>query len=129
VNKFEKIIQQEIKLFDKKFKLTLSSKASLLYKITKYISSSSGKKIIPICTILSSGLSGNISSKTYRSSILIELLHTATLIHDDIVDNAQLTRGNLALNAVWKNKISVLTGDYFLSKGMQLAVLNKHYDI
>ena len=129
MNKFEKIIQQEIKLFDKKFKQTLSSKASLLYKITKYISSSSGKKIRPICTILSSGLSGNISSKTYRSAILIELLHTATLIHDDIVDNAQLRRGNLALNAVWKNKISVLTGDYFLAKGLQLAVLNKDYDI
>ena len=129
MNKFEKIIQQEIKLFDKKFKQTLSSKASLLYKITKYISSSSGKKIRPICTILSSGLSGNISSKTYRSAILIELLHTATLIHDDIVDNAQLRRGNLSLNAVWKNKISVLTGDYFLAKGLQLAVLNKDYDI
>ncbi len=129
MNKFEKIIQQEIKLFDKKFKQTLSSKASLLYKITKYISSSSGKKIRPICTILSSGLSGNISSKTYRSAILIELLHTATLIHDDIVDNAQLRRGNLALNSVWKNKISVLTGDYFLAKGLQLAVLNKDYDI
>ncbi len=129
MNKFEKIIQQEIKLFDKKFKQTLSAKASLLYKITKYISSSSGKKIRPICTILSSGLSGNISSKTYRSAILIELLHTATLIHDDIVDNAQLRRGNLSLNAVWKNKISVLTGDYFLAKGLQLAILNKDYDI
>ena len=129
MNKFEKIIQQEIKLFDKKFKQTLSAKASLLYKITKYISSSSGKKIRPICTILSSGLSGNISSKTYRSAILIELLHTATLIHDDIVDNAQLRRGNLSLNAVWKNKISVLTGDYFLAKGLQLAVLNKDYDV
>tara|TARA_Y100000994_G_C15648575_1_gene424394 strand:+ start:293 stop:1258 length:966 start_codon:yes stop_codon:yes gene_type:complete len=129
VNKFEKIIQEEIKLFDTKFKQTLSSKASLLYKITKHVSRSSGKKIRPICTILSSGLSVNISEKTYRSAILIELLHTATLIHDDIVDDAQLRRGALSLNAVWKNKISVLTGDYFLAKGLQLAVVNKDYDV
>lgn len=129
MNKFEKIIQEEIKLFDTKFKQTLSSKASLLYRITKHVSRSSGKKIRPICTILSSGLSVNISEKTYRSAILIELLHTATLIHDDIVDDAQLRRGGLSLNAVWKNKISVLTGDYFLAKGLQLAVAHKDYDV
>ena len=129
VNKFEKIIQKEIELFDKKFKQTLSSKGSLLYKITKYVSQSSGKKIRPICTILASGLNNNITDKTYRSAILIELLHTATLIHDDIVDDAQLRRGNLSINAVWKNKISVLTGDYFLAKGLQLAVFHKDYDI
>ena len=129
VNKFEKIIQQEIKFFDKKFKQTLSSKASLLYKITKYISHSSGKKIRPICTILASGLTDNITEKTYRSAILIELLHTATLIHDDIVDDAQLRRKRPSINAVWKNKISVLTGDYFLAKGLELAVFHKDYDI
>ena len=129
VNQFEKIIKKDIVLFDKQFNNVLSKKASTLYSITKYISQSSGKKIRPICTILASGLCNKITEKTNRAAILIELLHTATLVHDDIVDDAQLRRGLLSINSIWKNKIAVLTGDYFLAKGLHLAVSNQDYDI
>ena len=126
---FQKILKEEIGLFDKKFKKTLSTKGRLLYKVTTYLRKNSGKKIRPICAIISSGLIGNITDKTYRSSILIELLHTATLVHDDIVDDAQIRRSTFSLNTIWKNKISVLTGDYFLAKGLKISVQNKDYDI
>ena len=129
MNTFERIIKKDIDVFDKKFKQELSTKSSLLYKITQYISRSSGKRIRPICVILASGLINQITDQTYRSAILVELLHTATLIHDDIVDDAQLRRKSLSINTVWKNKIAVLTGDYFLAKGLQLSVENKDYDI
>ncbi len=129
VTEFQKIIKKEISFFDEKFNKTLSTKASLLYRVTSYLRKSSGKKIRPICTIISSGLINNITEKTYRASILIELLHTATLVHDDIVDDAQLRRSRFSINTVWKNKIAVLTGDYFLAKGLRLAILNKDYDI
>lgn len=126
---FLKKIEKEILVFDKKFKNTLSTKAKLLHKVTSYLAQSPGKKIRPICTIISAGLLNNIAEKTYRGAILIELLHTATLIHDDIVDDAHLRRSQLSLNAIWKNKISVLSGDYFLAKGLRLAISHKDYDI
>ena len=129
MNKFEKIIKKDIDSFDKEFRKVLSTKASLLYKVTKYISQSSGKRIRPICVIIASGLVSGITKKTHRSATLIELLHTATLIHDDIVDDAQMRRGVFSVNTIWKNKTAVLTGDYFLAKGLHLAVLNKDYDI
>ena len=127
--KFQHIIKDEISLFDKRFKNVLSTKASLLYKVTNYIRKNSGKKIRPICTILGSGLVNSVTEKTYRAAILIELLHTETLVHDDIVDDAHVRRHKFSINAIWKNKIAVLTGDYFLAKGLKLAVLNKDYDI
>ena len=127
--KFQQILKKEIELFDKKFKNILSTKGGLLYKVTTYLRKNSGKKIRPICAIISSGLIDNITEKTYRSSILIELLHTATLIHDDIVDDAQIRRSAFSLNTIWKNKIAVLTGDYFLAKGLKIAVQNKDYEI
>ena len=127
--KFQQILKEEIELFDKKFKNILSTKGGLLYKVTTYLRKNSGKKIRPICAIIASGLIGNITKKTYRSSILIELLHTATLIHDDIVDDAQIRRSAFSLNTIWKNKIAVLTGDYFLAKGLKIAVQNKDYKI
>ena len=126
---FVKIIKEDVNLFDKKFKKTLSTKATLLHKVTNYLRKTSGKKIRPTCSIIASGLMNNITEKTYRGAILIELLHTATLIHDDIVDDAHIRRSSFSINTIWKNKISVLTGDYFLAKGLRLAVLNKDYDI
>ena len=126
--KFQDIIKEEIDRFDSEFKNVLSTKALLLHKITNYISKNSGKKIRPICTIIASGLVNNITDKTYRSAILIELIHTATLVHDDIVDDAQIRRGQFSTNTIWKNKIAVLTGDYFFAKGLELAVLKKDYD-
>tara|TARA_B100000945_G_scaffold114264_1_gene90657 strand:+ start:5273 stop:6238 length:966 start_codon:yes stop_codon:yes gene_type:complete len=128
VIKFQEIIKEEIDRFDSEFKNTLSTKALLLHKITKHISKNSGKKIRPICTIIASGLVNSVTEKTYRSAILIELIHTATLVHDDIVDDAQIRRGQFATNTIWKNKIAVLTGDYFLAKGLELSVLKKDYD-
>ena len=129
MNAFKNTIQSEVDLFDKKFKNILSPKSKLLYKITNYITSRSGKQIRPICCIIAAGLGGGVTEKTFRGAILIELLHTATLIHDDIVDDAQIRRSSFSLNTIWKNKIAVLTGDYFLAKGLTLAVRNKDYDI
>ncbi len=122
-------IQKELDVFNQQFQAALSTKAALLHKITNYLNKSPGKKIRPICTILSAGLINNISDKTYRGAVLVELLHTATLIHDDIVDDAQLRRSALSINTIWKNKIAVLTGDYFLAKGLKLAVQYSDYDI
>ena len=122
-------IQKELDVFNQQFQAALSTKAALLHKITNYLNKSPGKKIRPICTILSAGLINNISDKTYRGAVLVELLHTATLIHDDIVDDAQLRRSALSINTIWKNKIAVLTGDYFLAKGLKLAVQCSDYDI
>ena len=126
---FLKILQTELGIFDKKLQKTLSIKEGLLYNVANYLKKSKGKKIRPILTIISAGLFNNITDKTYRGAIMVELLHLATLIHDDIVDDAQLRRQRLAINVIWKNKVSVLTGDYFLAKGLDIAILNKDYDI
>jgi len=122
-------IKNELDVFNQRFQAALSTKAVLLHRVTKYLSHNPGKKIRPICTILSAGLINNISDKTYRGAVLIELLHTATLIHDDIVDDAQLRRSALSINTMWKNKIAVLTGDYFLAKGLKLSVQHSDYDM
>lgn len=124
---FLKIIKEEVRFFDDKFKEHLSTNTSLLHKISTYLRKKPGKKIRPICVILSAGLLNNITDQTYRGAILIELLHTATLIHDDIVDDAQLRRSTFSINTIWKNKIAVLTGDYFLAKGLKIAVANKDF--
>jgi len=129
VKEFEKIIKEDINLFDKKFKNILSSKATLLYKVNSYLIKQRGKRIRPICTIIASGLANNITSQTSRAAVLIELLHTATLIHDDIVDDAHIRRSTFSINTIWKNKVAVLSGDYFLAKGLSLAVENKDYEI
>jgi len=126
---FLQIIKEEIKVFDKKFKNVLSTKANLLHKVSKYVTDNPGKKIRPICVIIASGFFENITDKTYRGAILIELLHTATLIHDDIVDDAQIRRSRLSINTIWKNKISVLAGDYFLAKGLKLSIAAKDFDV
>ena len=99
---FLKFIKQDLVLFDNQFKTALSSKASLLRKVTLYLNKQKGKKIRPICTILAAGLCGTIQDKTYRGAVLVELLHTATLIHDDIVDDAYLRRNQFSINAIWK---------------------------
>jgi len=129
VKEFEKIIKEDINLFDKKFKNILSSKATLLYKVNSYLIKQRGKRIRPICTIIASGLANNITSQSFRAAVLIELLHTATLIHDDIVDDAHIRRSTFSINTIWKNKVAVLSGDYFLAKGLSLAVENKDYEI
>lgn len=120
-------IDQELKLFDEKFKASLRSKTPILNTITQYIVKRKGKQIRPILVFLSSKISGGIQESTYRGAILIELMHTATLVHDDVVDDSYKRRGFFSLNALWKNKIAVLIGDYLLSKVLLLAVEHKDY--
>ena len=118
-----------MKLFEKKFKQSLQSKVPLLDRIMHYIIKRKGKQMRPMFVFLTSQLFGEVNDKSYRAASLIELLHTATLVHDDVVDEANLRRGFFSVNALWKNKIAVLVGDFLLSKGLLLSVENEDYDL
>lgn len=122
-------IATELKSFESEFKSLLSSKISLLNIITNYIIRRKGKQMRPMFVFLSAKLLGDINSSTYIAAALIEILHTATLIHDDVVDDTHERRGFLSINAIWKSKVAVLVGDYLLSRGLLLAVNNKQYDL
>ena len=122
-------IAEHIALFEKRFKASMKSRVPLLDKITEYIVRRKGKQIRPLYVFFASELFGGINDKTYRAAALIELLHTATLIHDDVVDDSNERRGFFSLNALWKNKISVLVGDYLLSRGLLLSLENDDYDL
>lgn len=124
LKKISKPIEEELKEFDRQFTGVLKSKVALIDIITKYILKQKGKKIRPILVLLSAKLCGEVNSRTYIAANLVELLHTATLIHDDVVDDAKSRRGIASINAVWKNKASVLIGDYLLSKGLLLSLDN-----
>lgn len=129
---FEEIkqpVRQDLELFQKSFKESMKTNVSLLNVITKYIIKSKGKQMRPLFVYLSAGLYNNINIHTQRAATLIELLHTATLVHDDVVDEANLRRGFFSINALWRNKAAVLIGDFLLSKGMLLAVENKEYSL
>ena len=115
--------------FEKHFKASMQSSVPLLDIITKYIIKRKGKQMRPMFVFLSAGLCGGISDTTYRAASLIELLHTATLIHDDVVDDSNERRGFFSINALWKNKIAVLVGDYLLSRGLLLALDNEDFDL
>ncbi|MEQ9423822.1 MAG: polyprenyl synthetase family protein [Cyclobacteriaceae bacterium] len=115
-------IATEMKEFEGKFRESMKSKVLLLDKIMTYIVKRKGKQMRPMFVFLSAGLSGEIKDETYRGASLIELLHTASLVHDDVVDDANYRRGFFSINALWKNKIAVLVGDYLLSKGLLLSV-------
>ena len=116
-------------LFESKFKNSLKSNVALLDKIMYYIIKRKGKKMRPMFVFLSTKLFGKIDEKTYRAAAMIELLHTATLVHDDVIDEANFRRGFFSINALWKNKIAVLVGDFLLSRGLLLAVKNKEFDL
>jgi octaprenyl-diphosphate synthase len=118
-----------MKEFEKKFRESMKSKVILLDKIMGYIIKRKGKQMRPMFVFLSAGVTGAISESTYRGAALIELLHTATLVHDDVVDDANYRRGFFSINALWKNKIAVLVGDYLLSKGLLLSVDHGDYDL
>jgi octaprenyl-diphosphate synthase len=121
-------IQPELEEFKKEFRQAMRSRVALVDLISKYILSQKGKKIRPILVLLSAKLCGDINKRTYIGATLVEMLHTATLIHDDVVDDAKTRRGFPSINAVWKNKISVLMGDYLLSRGLLHALENKEYN-
>lgn len=122
-------IKQEMDNFEKKFKDAMASKVPLLDKITHYIVKRKGKQMRPMFVFLSAKLCGEVNESSYRAASLIELLHTATLVHDDVVDDANMRRGFFSINALWKNKIAVLVGDYLLSKTLLLSVEHKEFSL
>ncbi len=120
-------INDELKKFEHHFKDSMKSHVALLDKITYYIVQRKGKQVRPMFVFLSAKICGEINESSYVAASLVELLHTATLVHDDVVDDAEKRRGFFSINALWKNKIAVLVGDYLLSKGLLLALKNKKY--
>ena len=115
------LIAHELTIFEKKFEESVKSQTPLLDRIMKYIIKRKGKQLRPMFVFLSAKLHGSINESTYRAAALVELLHTATLVHDDVVDESLERRGFFSINALWKNKIAVLVGDYLLSKGLLLS--------
>ncbi len=122
-------IEKEMDEFELKFKASMKSSVPLLDKITHYIVKRKGKQLRPMFVFLSAKLVGDMNDSTYRAASLIELLHTATLVHDDVVDDSNERRGFFSVNALWKNKIAVLVGDFLLSRGLLLSVDNKDYHL
>ncbi len=121
-------IKTELEEFERLFKKSMKSSVGLVDLIAKYVIRQKGKKIRPLLVLLSAKLSGGVSERSYRGAVLVELLHTATLIHDDVVDNADKRRGFWSINAIFKNKAAVLMGDYLLSRGLMIAVDGKDFD-
>ncbi|MGB3465619.1 MAG: polyprenyl synthetase family protein [Cyclobacteriaceae bacterium] len=123
-------VASEMSEFEKKFRNSMRSKVLLLDKITSYIVKRKGKQMRPLFVFLTAGASGDtITEATYRGAALIELLHTATLVHDDVVDESNYRRGFFSINALWKNKVAVLVGDFLLSKGLLLSLDNNDFDL
>jgi octaprenyl-diphosphate synthase len=122
-------IAEPMKAFEGKFRQFMKTKVMLLDTIMNYIVQRKGKQMRPMFVFLMAGTVGTINEKTHRGAALIELLHTATLVHDDVVDESDYRRGFFSINAVWKNKIAVLVGDYLLSKGLLLSVDHKDFDL
>jgi octaprenyl-diphosphate synthase len=122
-------ISREMEEFEQKFRSSVKTRVLLLDKIMSYIVKRKGKQMRPMFVFLSAGTCGKIQESTFRGASLIELLHTATLVHDDVVDEANYRRGFFSINALWKNKVAVLVGDFLLSKGLMLAVENKDFDL
>ena len=120
-------IREEMKRFEPKFKLHLSSKVPLVDRVMGFMVKRKGKQMRPILVFLSAKLLGEVNESTYRGASLIELMHTATLVHDDVVDDSDMRRGFFSINALWKNKVAVLIGDYLLSRVLLLAVETKEY--
>src|ERR1700749_3638480 len=127
INEIKKPIAADIDVFEGKFKASMQSSVPLLDRITHYIVKRKGKQIRPMFVFFSAAICGGINESTHRGAALVELLHTATLIHDDVVDNSYQRRSFFSINALWKNKIAVLVGDFLLSKGLLLSMKNDDY--
>ena len=128
-DKIKAPIKSELQEFEHFFNSSVKSDVMLLNLVTKYMLKRKGKQMRPMFVFLTAHLFGNTNAATNNGAALIELMHTATLIHDDVVDNSFQRRGFFSINALWKNKISVLLGDYLLSKGLLLAVNNNNFDL
>lgn len=122
LDEIKRPIEQELQVFEEKFKSSMKSTVPLLDRITHYIVKRKGKQIRPMFVFFSASLCGGINESTHRGAALVELLHTATLVHDDVVDNSYERRGFFSVNALWKNKIAVLVGDYLLATGLLLSI-------
>lgn len=122
-------IRVELSEFEQRFAQSMKTRVPLLNTIMNYIVRRKGKQIRPIFVLYSAGLCGGIAERTYRGAALVELLHTATLVHDDVVDESYQRRGFFSVNALWKNKIAVLVGDYLLSRGLLLSIDAGDYDL
>jgi octaprenyl-diphosphate synthase len=129
IEQIKKPIQAELELFEQQFRQSMKTKVPLLDTIMTYIVKRKGKQIRPIFVLYSASVFGKINEKTFRGASMVELLHTATLVHDDVVDESYKRRGFFSINALWKNKIAVLVGDFLLSRGLLLAVKNKDFDL
>jgi octaprenyl-diphosphate synthase len=127
IHQIQAPIEQEMGIFEEKFRDFMKSKVLLLDKIMNFIVRRKGKQLRPMFVFLTAGVNGQITEATYRGAALIELLHTATLVHDDVVDDSNYRRGFFSINALWKNKIAVLVGDYLLSRGLLLSIENKDF--
>lgn len=131
IAKIKEPIAFEMELFEKKFRLSMSTKVALLNRITHYVVNRKGKQMRPMFVFLVAKMvsAGEVKERTYRGASVIELIHTATLVHDDVVDDSNMRRGFFSVNALWKNKIAVLVGDYLLSKGLLLSIDNEDFDL
>jgi len=128
LTQISKPIKKELVQFNQQFKDSLKSKVGIVDLITKYILKQKGKKIRPLLVLLSSKVVGDVNERTFRGATLVELLHTATLVHDDVVDGAEKRRGLPSINSIWKNKVAVLMGDYLLSRGLLLSLEGDDFD-
>ena len=129
LGEIKKPIAEQLDLFEGKFKQSMQSSVPLLDRITHYIVKRKGKQIRPMFVFLAAGNCGLINDATHRGAALVELLHTATLVHDDVVDNSNERRGFFSVNALWKNKVAVLVGDFLLSKGLTLSIRNNDFKL
>jgi len=131
VEQIKQPIVDEMELFERKFRDSMLSKVALLNRITHYIVNRKGKQMRPMFVFLTAKMisGGTVNERTYRGAAVIELIHTATLVHDDVVDDSNKRRGFFSINALWKNKIAVLVGDYLLSKGLLLSIDNNDFDL
>src|SRR4249920_136589 len=124
----QSLLKEELIVFEKKFREAVKSQTPLLDRIMRFIVNRKGKQLRPMFVFLSAKLHGEVNESTYRAAALVELLHTATLVHDDVVDESLERRGFFSINAIWKNKIAVLVGDYLLSKGLLLSTSNDDFE-
>lgn len=129
LKEIQRPIATELVEFEKRFRKSMKSRVALLDTIMTYIVKRKGKQMRPMFVLLCARIFGEVNERTYRGASLVELLHTATLVHDDVVDDADRRRGFFSINALWKNKVAVLVGDYLLSKGLLLSLKNKDYDM
>jgi octaprenyl-diphosphate synthase len=122
-------VEEELKAFRRHFRDSMRSRVGLLDKVTQYVLRQKGKELRPTLVLLSAEVAGGVNERTFTAAALVELLHTATLVHDDVVDEAERRRGMFSINALWKNKVAVLFGDFLLSRGLLLALERGEYDL